>query len=614
MVRVCVLGGLRVEGDDGDVALPPSHKARLLLGMLAVERRVHGRSELAGRLWPDVREDSARASLRNALAQLRGALGEYADRVLVADGAGGLALAGGVATDLEMDDPAPDLDPQRLLAGFDDDWVQQRRDDLRDRLVAAVGEQAAAAEGAGDLDEAIRLSRRVAALDPLAESAHRDLIRRLAAAGDRGAGLAVYERLRDRLAGELRVAPSGATRVLVEELRGGSGAAPATATAAPSRVRYAQRDSQSLAYQRFGSGSADLVVVPGWVSNLDEIWGFPPLGPLLARLGEFASGVVFDKRGTGLSERDLGFGSLEERADDIRAVMDAAGLARASLFAFSESAALATVFAAAHPDRVENLILYSAYARMLAAPGYPGGLPPELVGAFVDRIARDWGAGSISRVSIQGAPDTPAAEQILGRWERSVCTPKLAAQIIRLNADIDIRALLPTVQARTLVLHSTGDTVAPPALGRYVAEHIPGARYLEHDTQYHLPWDGGSAWFLDPIEELLAGEPRAPRRSRAFLSTVLCVAGGQGERVRAFDSPSQAVEHAASLGVAAGIHTGEVERVGGDLVGATVDAARDLAARAHPGEVLVSRIVRDLTAGSGLLYAERDGDSFAYAG
>ena len=189
MVRVYVLGGLRVESEDDAASVPASHKPRLLLGLLAVERRVHGRSELAGRLWPDVREDSARASLRNALAQLRSALGAAAEQVLVVDGAG-VALAAEAWTDLaEVErllaahqvEAALERCAGQVLAGFDVDWVQQRRDELRDRLVAALAAAAAAAEGAGDLDVAVRLSRRSTALDPLGETSHRDLIRRLAA-------------------------------------------------------------------------------------------------------------------------------------------------------------------------------------------------------------------------------------------------------------------------------------------------------------------------------------------------------------------------------------------------------------------------------------------------
>jgi len=316
MVRLYVLDGLRLEIAGTEAELPASRNARLLLGLLAVERRPMGRSEVAGRVWPDFREDSARASLRNALAQLRKGLGDAAADVL-AVGLENVALHPEVWTDLgevrrlltrRKPEAALDRCVGHLLAGFDDDWVQNARDDLRDRIAEGLNEQAAAAEGAGDIEAAIRLSRRLTALDALSETAHRDLIRRLAAAGDRGAALGTYERLRERLADELRVAPSAATVALVEELRGGDVSLPAASTpdgrprVGRSRVRYANSGGHDIAYQRFGSGPVDLVVVPGWASNLDEIWDLPPLAGMYTRLGEFAHGVVFDKRGTGLSE------------------------------------------------------------------------------------------------------------------------------------------------------------------------------------------------------------------------------------------------------------------------------------------------------------------------
>jgi DNA-binding SARP family transcriptional activator/tetratricopeptide (TPR) repeat protein len=229
VVRLCLLGDLRVEVDGAVVDLASlSHKARLLLAMLALERRVHGRSQLAGRLWPDVREDSARVSLRTALSRLRTALGPAATRVLQSERDGGLALAPEVGTDIDdverlLRDGDAEMAFERcsaeLLPGLDDDWVLERRDELRERLAHGLRLAAAAGEVAGDLERAVALTRRMAALDPLAETPHRELIRRLAVAGDRGAALATYDRFRDRLAQELRVAPSVTTRSLVEQIR-----------------------------------------------------------------------------------------------------------------------------------------------------------------------------------------------------------------------------------------------------------------------------------------------------------------------------------------------------------------------------------------------------------
>ena len=236
MVRLCLLGGMHAEVDGSIVELRSlSRKAKLLLAMLALERRVHGRSELAGRLWPDVREDSARVSLRTALSRLRVALGPAATRVLQSDRNGGIALAPEVGTDVDdverlLGNGDAEVALERcsaeLLPGLDDDWVLERRDELRERLARGLGDAAAREEQAGDLARAIALTRRMAALDPLAEMPHRELIRRLAAAGDRGSALATYDRFRDRLAQELRVAPSAASRSLAEEIRSGREAAP----------------------------------------------------------------------------------------------------------------------------------------------------------------------------------------------------------------------------------------------------------------------------------------------------------------------------------------------------------------------------------------------------
>jgi predicted ATPase/DNA-binding SARP family transcriptional activator len=229
VVRLCLLGDVRVQLDGAQVELASvSRKARLLLAMLALERRVHGRSELAGRLWPDVREDSARVSLRTALSQLRSALGPAASLVLRGERDGGVALAADVGTDVEEverllagGEPEAALDrcSAQLLSGVDDDWVLERRDELRDRVAQGLGVAAARAEEAGDLQRAVDLTRRMAALDPLGETPHRELIRRLAAVEDHGAAHAVYDRFRARLAEELRIAPSAATRSLVEKLR-----------------------------------------------------------------------------------------------------------------------------------------------------------------------------------------------------------------------------------------------------------------------------------------------------------------------------------------------------------------------------------------------------------
>jgi DNA-binding SARP family transcriptional activator/tetratricopeptide (TPR) repeat protein len=284
VVRLCVLGDLRVELEESVVELVSlGRKSRLLLAILALERRVHGRSELAGRLWPDVREDSARMSLRTALARLRAALGPAATRVLQSERDGGLMLAPEVRTDLdEVERLVKEGDAEvalercsaELLPGLDDDWVLERRDELRERLAHGLAIAAAAEEEARNLERAVALTRRMAALDPLAETPHRELIRRLAAAGDRGAALATYDRFRDRLAQELRVPPSVATRSLVEELRSereeeppgvppGLPAVVANADSAPLIGREVALDRLRDCWRRASAGDAAMAVIAG---------------------------------------------------------------------------------------------------------------------------------------------------------------------------------------------------------------------------------------------------------------------------------------------------------------------------------------------------------------
>jgi DNA-binding SARP family transcriptional activator/predicted negative regulator of RcsB-dependent stress response len=281
MVRVYLLGPLRVQLDEGEANLPSSRKARLLLAMLALERRPHGRSELAGRLWPEVPEESARVSLRTELSKLRGALGEAASAVIVAGPGGSVAIAGDVWTDvaeaeslLTSDaEAAADRCALELLAGLDDDWVLERRDQMRDRCADAVASAAAQAERAGDLDAAVRLSRKAAALDPLAEARQHELIRRLAASGDRVAALAAYKRFRGRLAEELRITPSAEIRTLIDKIRREQDEPAAAAFPLPRlflpgpRGPFAGRSRELAALQaewkRARRGEVRLVVVSG---------------------------------------------------------------------------------------------------------------------------------------------------------------------------------------------------------------------------------------------------------------------------------------------------------------------------------------------------------------
>lgn len=420
-------------------------------------------------------------------------------------------------------------------------------------------------------------------------------------------------------------------------------------------TRYAQSGDLSIAYQVLGDGPIDVVFVSGFVSHQELIWELP-MGHGIRQLASFARLITFDKRGTGLSERTLGFGSAEDRMDDIRAVMDAAGSKRAALVAISEGGPLALLFAATYPERTTALVLWATYARCLIGPDYPIGLDPADVRPLIESAAEQWGAGSALRFFVGAMPDDEDTRRLLARYERNAATPKLVAEILTRNIEMDVRSALPAVSAPTLVIHRRGDPVVPHRLGRYVAEHVRGARFVELPGNFHVNGAvGGEDETFDVIEEFLTGHPaeRAPEIDRV-LATVLFAdivdstvrASELGDRrwrelldefrasvrrelgryrgreintrgddfLATFDGPGRAISCARAIATAArplgvevraGLHTGEVELQGDDVAGIAVHIGARVAALAGPGEVLVTGTVRDLVAGSGIEFVDR---------
>jgi class 3 adenylate cyclase len=418
-----------------------------------------------------------------------------------------------------------------------------------------------------------------------------------------------------------------------------------------SEVRYARSgDGIDIAYQIIGIGPTDLVFVSGFISHLDLIWEVPPMAARQARLADLGRVIVFDKRGTGLSDRTLGFGSVADRMDDIRAVMDADGLEQAAIFGVSEGGPLALTFAATYPHRVTKLALRGTFARVMWAPDYTIGADAANTRQFLEHLGRSWGTGQSLRWIMSDAPDD--AVPILARYERSACTPQMAEEIMRRNSEIDVRDVLPAINVPTLVMHNTGDPVASVNWGRYLAEHIPGARYVETDSDVHVSWD--STWAYPPeLREFLTGEAQRPDLDR-MLATVLFtdivsstertanlgdqrwrdvldhhdhVARLEVDRFKGrlvnttgdgllatFDGPARAIgcAHAirkgvGQLGIAvrAGLHTGEIELRGKDITGLGVVIARRICDLAGDGELLTSRTVKELVTGSGITFADR---------
>ncbi|MGZ4675548.1 MAG: alpha/beta fold hydrolase [Acidimicrobiia bacterium] len=422
----------------------------------------------------------------------------------------------------------------------------------------------------------------------------------------------------------------------------------------PPEVRYARSGELSIAWFEHGEGPLDIVYVPGFISNADLVWEMPVYRYAIERMATFGRVITFDKRGTGLSDRSLGHGSVAERMDDIRAVMDAAGCERAALVGISEGGPLAIAFAATYPDRVVSLVLWATFARYLWAEDFPEGLDPAPVLELIDEAAGRFGTGEVLRQFVTGIPDDEENRRLIARYERGASTPAMAREILRQNVHMDVRSALPALTVPTFVLHRTGDAIVPVQLGRSIAEHVDGARWLELPGDFHLDGSvGGERDTLAAIQEFLTGTSDAPRADRV-LATVLFTdivdstrraaqlgdrrwrevldahdAGARRELVRGdgrevkttgdgflavFDGPARAIRCAeaitrsartAGLEVRAGLHTGECEVRGDDVAGMAVHIGSRVAALAGPGEVLVTSTVRDLVMGSDIEFADR---------
>ena len=415
-------------------------------------------------------------------------------------------------------------------------------------------------------------------------------------------------------------------------------------------TRFARSGDLSIAYQVVGDGPIDIVFVPGFMSHVELNWEYTFYAEPLRRLAEFSRLVVLDKRGTGLSDRPFGLGTFEERMDDVRAVMDDAGVDRANLVGISEGGAMCTLMAATHPERVSRLILLAAAC--------PGRFPQDDAwkAGVLEGIERNWNTGLVLDAFIQNPPDREVALGHLARYERYCCTPSIAREIMRRSLESDITDVVPTVAVPTLVVHAERDPLVPFSHGQYYAEQIPGAVLVPLDLDVHGSWrPEDNVPGIAAIREYLTGEAPVPVVSvDRVLSTVLFtdiadstvmaaevgdarwrelldghdraaaeeVSGHGGILVKStgdgilarFDGPSRAVacahalrRRADGLGLRtrAGAHTGEIELRGDDVGGIAVHIASRVAGLADAGEVLVSRTVKDLSVGSGLRFEDR---------
>ena len=418
-------------------------------------------------------------------------------------------------------------------------------------------------------------------------------------------------------------------------------------------TRYARSGDLHIAYQTFGDGPIDVLWVPTWIWEGEHVWEEPSIARLFRRLGSFARVITFDRRGSGLSDSVEGAPTLEEQMDDVVAVLDAVGAEQAALFAQLEAGAMASLFAATHPERTRALVLYEATPRMTKAPGYDWPLSKEEREQRVEPMGERWGSGEWVTSLSRGEPNE-RLRQWAGRLERLAASPGTAMAFFRMHSEIDVRPVLPTIQAPTLVLHRPDDTYIDIRHSRYLAEHIPGARMVELTGRDTLVFSGDQNALIAEVEEFLTGARHAPdperilatvmfsdivdstrraaelgdRRWRDLLESLEDVVGRELMRFRGravksmgdgflatFDGPARGIRCAAAVRdtalsqfgveVRSGLHTGEIEVMGDDVGGIAVHIGARVGAIAQGGEVLVSGTVKDLVVGSGIAFEDR---------
>ena len=664
-----MLGPLEVTADGQSLRLAGARTRAVLALLLVHANQVVPSDRLIAELWPGHPAAKAAASLQVRLSELRKAFrseGE-ADRLttrppgyllrvapgeldaqrferLAAEGDAALA-AGDASTAAERLDQALSLWHGHALS--DVDTVPAARTEaarLEEIRLAALETRAEALLACGRHRELIAELEALTSAHPLRERFWYQRMLTLYRAGRQADALRAYREVRDVLVAELAIEPGADLRELQARILRQDPAlddparrASAQAETVPS-IRYAQTgDGIQIAYLVTGEGERDIVFVPGLMSHLELFWEDPQTSGFFRQLATLGRLIMFDKRDTGLSDRGPGDMSLEERMEDLRAVMHATGSRRAVLFGYSEGAPMSLLFAATHPQRVSALILGSASARWFPAPGYPCGQEAqEMFDALTDIAAHRWGQGASIEWYMQGRAGSPRMREAFARFERMAISPSSFLRMSRMIRDIDVRAVLPAIHVPTLVIQRLDDRITPPCHGRYLASHIAGARYFEQPGDHSLRFaaSGNSGALYAEIADFLAGtsargEPDRVLATILHAKTVLApghsedlVRGHRGRLIRTtadgilatFDAPGQAIHCAAAVreeAVAAGIqirtgiHTGEVDLVGEDIAGPSVQITDRVAALARPAEILVSRTVKDLVTGSGITFAAR---------
>lgn len=526
---------------------------------------------------------------------------------------------------------------------------------LEERRLVALESRVEADLALGADADLVGELRALTAEFPLSERLHGQLMTVLDRSGRAADALDVYRRLRDRLVGELGLEPMPELRELQQRVLAresnpppaAHSAAAATTTRSvdtagrPPETRYVDAGDLHIAYQVLGEGGVDIVLVPGLLSHLDLWWEDEASARFLRGLAAFGRLIVFDKRGAGLSDRPARVQTLEDRMDDIRIVMDAAGSRRAVLVGYSEGGPMTMLYAATYPDRVSSVVLMGAAARWSEAPDYPCGRCSGGMFAALERICRtEWGRGSTIEWYAPSVANSPHARALVGRRERMSVSPNDFLQMLRVVREIDVRPVLASLTLPVLVVQRLDDRVTPPCHGRYLAAHLPNARYVEQPGD-HIIWLGQTEPFFAELAEFVAGGPDTAPLDR-FLVTVLvaefvgadedgtppvwhgldAIRRNRGRLVdicqkgvlATFDGPARAIQCAFDLRSAArrsglelrcGLHVGEAGLADGRPSPEAESLTRRVAGMGRADDVLVSRTVKDLVVGSGLCFSER---------
>jgi DNA-binding SARP family transcriptional activator/pimeloyl-ACP methyl ester carboxylesterase len=668
-------------------------KQRALMALLALNaNRAVAREQIVDGLWGEDVPESAQKMVQIHVSQLRKALPEprlhtrppgylleVGDDELdlarferwVEEARSGLAR-GAAATAGDLLRRALALWRGPALAEFSEPFARPEGARLEELRLGALEWRLEADLALGRHGEVVGELEALVAQHPLRERLRSLQMLALYRSGRHAEALAAYQSFRRTLADELGIEPSASLRELEGRMLRQDPALepepqPEQEPASPAAARlpagpeidvaYARSGDVRIAYQVVGDGPLDLVLVNGWVCSFQPGWEYPRLAAFYRRLASMGRLVLFDKRGTGLSDRvsPERLPDLETRMDDVRAVMDAAGSERAVVLGVSEGGAMSTLFAAMHPERALALVLMGTFARMLWAPDYPIGLSDDDYRRRLAATEEDDWADAVTKEWLARVGPAILRDPAATRWYTSFvlrgASPGANRQIRLMNAEIDVRDVLPTISVPTLVLYRSDEYFREGA--HFMGERIPGAQVVELPGDDHLPWEGDRESLLGEIERFLS-EAREDVEPDRVLATLLFTdivgstakAADVGDRawadllarhhrlVRAqlarfrglevdssgdavfatFDGPARAVRCASAivdsvrklgLEVRAGVHTGEIERSAAGARGIAVHIGARIAAAARPGEVLVSSTVKDIVAGSGIGFEER---------